>query len=120
MRVRSPINEGVVAEKLNAYIKQKVESLDDYKWIGKTYAYKKMNLKYSSYIIRNEIRWEVDNTVRRPDVIDLTFSIEISINQMLLPIWSITFQGIEGINGIDSAFNQINDEVEEFKKELEF
>lgn len=120
MRVRSPINEGVVAEKLHAYIRQKVESLEDYKWIGKTYAYKKLDVESSPYVVRAVVRWEVDDTIKRADVIDLTFAIEIAIKQMLLPIWQLTFEDIEGVNGIDSAFKEINNEMEDFKNKLEF
>lgn len=120
MKVKSPVKEGRVAESLFNYIHRKVDSLDDYKWKGKTYAYKKLNVENSPYVIRGIVRWEVDRTKTRKDKIDLTFGIELSIQNMLLPIWNITFEDIEGINGIDSAFEQINDEVEEFRESLEF
>lgn len=111
MRIKSPINEGVVAEKLHSYIHQKVDSLDEYKWKGKTYAYKKLDFDNCPYVFRCIVRWKVDTTVKRPDVIDLTFALELAINRMLLPIWELTFQNIAGIDGIDSAFQKINEDL---------
>lgn len=120
MKVRSPISENRTSEKLYNYIHQKIEGMEDYKWKRKTYAYKKLNVENSPYVIRAEIRWDVDWRKTTSDIINLTFSIELAVQNMLVPIWNITFENIDGVNGVDKAFEKINEEIDDFKEELEF
>lgn len=120
MKIRSPISENRTAEQLSGYIHRKVESLDDYNWKGKTYGYRKLNIENCPYVVRGIVRWDVDWTKTRKDKIDLTFAIELSISNMLLPIWEITFEDIDSVNGIDLAFQKANDELDDFREGLTF
>lgn len=120
MRIRNPITEQRASEKLYNYIHQKVDALDDYKWKRKTYAYKKLDVENCPYVIRATVRWDVDWRKTTDDKIDLTFAVELAISNMLLPIWELTFKDIKGINGIDSAFQKIDSELDDFREGLEF
>lgn len=117
---KKSLYEGEQAEILNDYILQKVGSLSGYTKVGKTYAYKVLDAENSPYKIRATIRWEVDWTVTRADVIDLTFAIELGIGQMLLPIWSYTFQDLESTSQIDDAFNEVPTLIKDLKDKIEF
>lgn len=117
---KKSLYEGEQADILNDYILQKVSSLSGYTKVGKTYAYKVLDVENSPYKIRATIRWEVDWTVTRADVIDLTFAIELGIGQMLLPIWSYTFQDLESTSQIDDAFNEVPTLIKDLKDKIEF
>lgn len=121
MKVKtSMLNEQRISDKLYDYIHHKIDVLDDYKWKRKTYAYKKLDIENSPYVVRAVVRWDVDWRKTTDDKIDLTFAIELSISNMLLPIWELTFKDVKSINGIDSAFQKMDNEIDDFRESLKF